>query len=92
MKQLDLFKQNFIKKERIYYRNLNINQKINVKANSCGFQMTYYGFYKYHPLRNDDNFKELTYNWFWHYKKNYYRSLSTLMHIKLNFSKIQFNY
>ena len=88
-KQTDLFEIKHVQKEHIFYRNLNIMQKINLKANSCGFNRIYYtGIGKHIPLRHDDNYKELNYKWFWHYKKNYYISLSTLLHIKQNFSKL----
>ena len=63
------------------YRDLNIHEKINIKSNSSGFEEVY--------LRNpwqilyfSQKTDMLNNNWFWHYRHNYKRSLTTRMWLK----------
>lgn len=73
------------KPKRIHYTDLSIHQKINVKANSAGFEEIFItasltcwknhrGFINkqvHHP-------DELTENWFWHHKTNKNRPWDSL--------------
>jgi hypothetical protein len=77
-------------KKRIHYLELSIHQKINVKANSAGFQRlwilhsltcwkTHIGFIRPHEHNPD----ELNENWFWHNKNTKNRPWDSLKHGQL---------
>lgn len=63
-------------KEPLRYCHLNIDQKINCKANSAGFQSTYLKdslpYFRNHKVlfRSHDAWDGLNYKWFWHHKHN----------------------
>lgn len=75
--QLSLFQKEVKKQSKIYYIDLNINQKINVRANSCGFAVVYYNwthqkkFFQLQPSSFSDRFDGLTLRYKEHYKLNY---------------------
>jgi len=69
-------------KKTIRYLDLNINQKINVKANSCGFQRNWLNhampWFRKHLgiVTVSDHPERLTDRWIWHHKTNNKRKLS----------------
>lgn len=52
------------------YKDLDVNERINVKANSCGFQKIYYTCNYTRYLRRDEVTTHLTCKWYWHHKVN----------------------
>lgn len=76
MKQLKIEFERPKPVKKRHYLDLNINEKINVKANSCGFQFLWLN--KSLPcFRNHigfigryDRYECLTAQWFWHHKTN----------------------
>lgn len=72
---MDLFPRPQIKKPT-HYSELNIHQKINVRANSCGFELNWYlasrkGFKKHTGFMDfQSRPNELTKRYFIHYKLN----------------------
>lgn len=57
---------------KLVYAALSIHEKINYKANSCGFQrIVYLSHYNYYcsPIRHNES-DSLTNRWVWHYKAN----------------------
>jgi hypothetical protein len=75
VRQLSLFQKEPAKKQSIYYVDLNINQRINLRANSCGFSRIYYHYphqKKYQKLNfRYDIFNSLSTRYVEHYKLNY---------------------
>lgn len=70
-KQLNLFTPKIEKRKPIYYNDLDINKKINYKANECGLHVVYKSFYHYY---NRKLFQPITDNltpkYLWHHKVN----------------------
>jgi hypothetical protein len=64
---LDLFPKPVVKHTRYY--DLNINQRINVKANSCGFHEAYL-LSPWKQIYRWDKAGELLYKWYEHHKLN----------------------
>ena len=97
MKQTELeypFPKREIPKEW-YYMDLNINQKINLKANSCGFQIIYLRHFHrkkcltIHP--RSECFTHLNKKYAWHYKHNFEHSLSTQIFLRGRKNEFELN-
>jgi hypothetical protein len=86
MKQLDLFPKP-MPEPRTRYCDLSINQRINVKANSCGFEIIWLQsalpWFKKHRglVYRFDKPNELTQKWYRHHKinKNRIRPVKTTL-------------
>ena len=73
--QLNLFPEPVKAKPiQIFYMDLNIHQKINCRANSCGFEKIYYLMYHRYRIQSlrsrDERFDSLTKRYFTHYYLN----------------------
>lgn len=75
--QLELFNKTRESKDPITYLDLSIHQRINVKANSAGFQATFYSWIHRPIIKAHHDFDRLTDDWFWHHSTNN-RSIDTI--------------
>lgn len=70
--QLDLFEKKMAKPKKVCYASLDPHQKINYKANECGFQskiyLSHYNFYEMHLYQAITDY--LTEDYQIHYKIN----------------------
>lgn len=89
-KQLDIFHEDYIPVPRKTYMGLDINEKINVKANSQGFAMNYLRTCKacwknyIGNIHFSDHPEKLTYKWFLFIKNNHGRTKRVLSQTTLN--------
>jgi hypothetical protein len=87
MCQLSIFQALIVTSKIIYYEDLNIHEKINLRSNTCGFGKIYYSnkaVRYYQNLANKYLFPKccLSNSYYEHYRLNFNRSLETLNFIK----------
>lgn len=93
MKQLDLFTIRREEPKRIFYTELTIHEKINYKANLCGFQKIVYGYvFRLLPL-HQPQIDRLSEKYAWHHKVNSGNEnrINTWMDKQIGQQKLKFN-